>query len=219
MDDYIASVQKTLTDLDHQINEATAGWKFCSTNVVSIKCRNALRNAPSLSATAANTLQKLCKENERLLQNNATNDSRRARCLTCIGSILKRILFGLLPNYWIQFGLSFGGIFVTRFPHKCVCVFSRILIFFSVNERPTTTIPETETSYTPTGSDQSTIATGSTMPGQAVPGSTTPAKETGGGSTPAPTPALTTTATSAPDGSTATNDASGRSDNGAPGPS
>lgn len=113
MNTYVASVQKKLATLDRQINETTSGWKSCLPNAVSKSCRSVLRNVTAIGATAARALQNLRKENERLLQANKGRDSDRARCLNCVRSSLNRIFFGLLPDYWFQFGLSFGGNFVT----------------------------------------------------------------------------------------------------------
>lgn len=113
MNTYVTSVQRKLTNLDRQINESTSGWKSCVPIAVSKGCRSFLRNATAMGATAARILQNLRKENERLLQTNKGSDSDRARCLSCVRSSLNRIFFGLLPDYWFQFGLNFGGNFVT----------------------------------------------------------------------------------------------------------
>lgn len=121
MDKYVTSVQRKLDNLDRQINETTSNWKSCVPIAISRGCRNFLRNATAMGATAANILQNLRKENERLLQTSKGSDSDRAKCLSCVRSSLNRIFFGLLPDYWFQFGLSFGGKFVTASSPKFIC--------------------------------------------------------------------------------------------------
>lgn len=107
MNDYIGSIRKTLTDLDRKINESSSEWKFCGTNAESPKCRNVEQNAFTLNAMATQILQNLRIENERLSQKIRGSDD--VMCLSCARSALNRILFGFLPAYWFQFGLSFGG--------------------------------------------------------------------------------------------------------------
>lgn len=114
MNAYIASVQNTLTDLDHRITGSTADWKNCATNVGSRKCRTLARDATELGTTAKNILQNLRTENERLLNMNKGGNASRAECLSCVRSGLNRIFFSLLPNYWLSFGLNFGGIHINQ---------------------------------------------------------------------------------------------------------
>lgn len=105
--EYTSSVQRLLFNLDREIVQTANGWQICLSNT-SQKCKDIIQNATRLARSVSKTLQNLRNENDKMIKK-VRGDESQTNCLSCIRSNLNRIFFGFLPQYWINFGLNFGG--------------------------------------------------------------------------------------------------------------